>query len=68
MYGDLVSTVGTQLAGVTTVTFQPPIPQVEVDTFPLGTAKALHSLTYMLEQVVFNAPSASSVGPSSRSR
>jgi Alpha/beta hydrolase family len=63
LYGDLVSTVGTPLPSVTTVTFVPPIPELEVDADPLASFKALHDLSYMLEQVVNYAQTTAQEGP-----
>jgi hypothetical protein len=61
IYGDLVSTVGTQLGSQ--ITYEPPIPQWMVDAFPIGTAKSMHLLIMMIERLSSNAPIVSSTGP-----
>jgi hypothetical protein len=63
IYGDLVSTIGTPLGTATTITYEPPIPKIQIDLFPLGTAKPMHGLFYMLERVENNAKTTDSIGP-----
>lgn len=63
IYGDLISTVGTQLAAKS-VTYEPPIPKWMVDTFPTLTAKPMHLIDMMIERLYNNAHIMSLDGPS----
>ena len=65
VYGDLVSTVGTQLGA--TKTYEPPVNAHIVDAFPIGAAKSMHLLGTIIERIVNNAPIAVSSGPSAAS-
>ena len=62
VYGDLVSTVGTQV-GSTTTYVTPVSPSYLVDLFPVATFKPLHLLSTILERIVSNAGTTSSIGP-----
>ena len=61
VYGDLVSTIGTQCGLVTT--FVPPVPSWEIDLFPLATFKPMHSLLTVIERLVNNSGVTTSIGP-----
>jgi hypothetical protein len=49
VYGDLVSTFGTQLSSPLTI--EPPIPQLQVDLVPIGTSKAMHEIATVIERL-----------------
>ncbi len=49
VYGDLVSTFGTQLSPPLTI--EPPIPQWEVNLAPYGVVKAMHVLSTVIERL-----------------
>ena len=61
VYGDLVSTVGSQFGK--TFTYAPPIAELIVDTFPAGVFKTLHLLDIIGERVLSSSSQASSEGP-----
>jgi hypothetical protein len=64
IYGDLVSTAGSELGSVRTVTLEAPADiALIVDLLPETTAKAVHELTTMIERLVSNAPVAAATGP-----
>jgi hypothetical protein len=61
IYGDLVSTIGDQIGS--TITFEPPIPQWQVDSFAAGTAKAMHEMLFINERISSGASITSETGP-----
>jgi hypothetical protein len=61
VYGDLVSTVGTQLGGQ--ITYDTPASSTLIDLFPIAGAKSMHLLSTLMGQISTGAPISTTAGP-----